>query len=110
MGYSEVRQSGLWKDMADALNYNFNEISADILGLEKKTEKSKGLFKTEDALKLQYPNPLPGFWALVGETAPFQIYVEEGGQWKPSGGTSSISVPLGDYLMAQQISDITEIL
>lgn len=110
MGYSEVKQSGLWKDVADTLNYNFNEISADILGLEKKTEKSKGLFKDEGTLKAQYPTPLPGFWALVGATAPFQVYIVEGGQWKPSGETSSIVIPLGEYLKAQQITDLTEIL
>lgn len=113
MGYSEIKQSGLWKDVANTLNYNFNEIFADILGLENKTEKSKGLFESETALKQAFPNPQSGYWALVfseGGNAPFKVYVEEEGQWKDSGKTISPSIPLAEYLRAEPITDLTEIL
>lgn len=114
MGYSEIRQSGLWKDVANTLNYNFNEIFADILGLENKTEKSKGLFESESELKQAYPDPQSGYWALVfnnGDSpTPFKIYVEDNGQWKNSGKTTSPSIPLAEYLRAEPITDLTEIL
>lgn len=110
MGYSNIKQTGLWKDIADSLNYNFNEIASDILNLEKKTDKSKGLFKSEELLNSSYPYPSAGYWALVGINSPFKIYIEENGKWKDSGGTVTLDVPITGYLTSEKLGDLTEIL
>lgn len=41
----------------------------------------KGLYRTEKSLKDTYPAPSAGWWALVGDGLPAQIYVSEGGKW-----------------------------
>lgn len=42
---------------------------------------NKGLFKSEAQLKESYPRPGDGWWALVGDTLPAQLYMSEGGKW-----------------------------
>lgn len=41
----------------------------------------KGLFKTPTQLRESYPNPHEGWWALVGDTLPAQVYMADGGVW-----------------------------
>lgn len=45
----------------------------------------KGLFESEDALKLAYPEPQPGWFALVGNTLPAEVYRVENGEWADTG-------------------------
>lgn len=45
----------------------------------------KGLFRDEATLREQYPAPVKGWMALVGETLPANVYVVEKGQWVPTG-------------------------
>ena len=45
----------------------------------------KGLFKSEDELKLAYPKPQPGWFALVGNTLPAEVYRVENGEWADTG-------------------------
>lgn len=47
----------------------------------------KGLFASEDALKAAYPRPMPGWFALVGNTLPANVYRADKGQWTPTGET-----------------------
>lgn len=42
---------------------------------------NKGLFATGDKLNEAYPQPEEGWWALVGNTLPAQIYISDGGEW-----------------------------
>ncbi|MBD5243661.1 MAG: hypothetical protein HDS60_06215 [Barnesiella sp.] len=42
---------------------------------------NKGLFKTALQLRESYPNPHEGWWALVGNTLPAQVYIADGGTW-----------------------------
>ena len=42
---------------------------------------NKGLFKTAVQLREAYPNPHEGWWALVGDTLPAQVYMANGGAW-----------------------------
>lgn len=42
---------------------------------------NKGLFKTAVQLREAYPNPHEGWWALVGDTLPAQVYMGIGGTW-----------------------------
>ena len=45
----------------------------------------KGLYETVDNLKSAYPNPENGWFALVGDTLPADIYRAWGGEWKATG-------------------------
>lgn len=47
----------------------------------------KGLFSTSDELKKAYPNPMEGWYALVGENIPATIYKVSGGEWIATSGT-----------------------
>lgn len=42
---------------------------------------NKGLFKTAVQLREAYPTPHEGWWALVGDTLPAQVYMAIGGAW-----------------------------
>lgn len=45
----------------------------------------KGLYETVDKLNSAYPNPENGWFALVGDTLPADIYRAWGGVWKATG-------------------------
>lgn len=45
----------------------------------------KGLYETVDKLNCAYPNPENGWFALVGDTLPADIYRAWGGEWKATG-------------------------
>lgn len=45
----------------------------------------KGLYASEDALNSAYPRPMPGWFALVGNTLPADVYRAERGKWIPTG-------------------------
>ena len=50
-----------------------------------RTMPYKGLFATRASLLAAYPEPCPGWWALVGGTLPADVYTAEDGQWIPTG-------------------------
>lgn len=43
---------------------------------------NKGLFKSEAQLTEHYPQPEEGWWALVGDTLPAQLYMSHDGKWE----------------------------
>ena len=45
----------------------------------------KGLYETVEKLNSAYPNPENGWFALVGDTLPADIYRACGGEWKATG-------------------------
>lgn len=45
----------------------------------------KGLFGSADALRQRWPRPEPGWFALVGDTLPADIYRADNGSWVPTG-------------------------
>lgn len=61
----------------------------------------KGMFETVEKLRLAYPLPKDGWWALVGDSLPAKIYLAEAGEWNASGGTSGLPT-----LDSQQLEDI----
>lgn len=52
----------------------------------------KGLFSDPDSLLRAYPDPLPGWWALVGKSIPASIYVAHGRRWIDTGETGGDTV------------------
>lgn len=53
----------------------------------------KGLFQSEERLNDVYPNPIDGWWALVGKSIPADVYEVIEGKWVATGevgGDSSL--------------------
>ena len=61
----------------------------------------KGMFETVEKLRLAYPLPKDGWWALVGDSLPAKIYLAEAGEWNASGGTTGLPT-----LDSQQLEEI----
>lgn len=61
----------------------------------------KGMFEAVEKLRLAYPLPKDGWWALVGDSLPAKIYLAEAGEWNASGGTSGLPT-----LDSQQLEEI----
>ena len=71
----------------------------------------KGLFTSVTKLQEKYPNPRPGWNALVGTSLPAAVYVEEGGKWVATGESAGEpEANLNEYLQSTEITDITTIL
>ena len=52
-----------------------------------------GLFMSLDALKIAYPSPEVGMWAVVGDTMPGNLYrCDVAGEWSATGGTGGVEV------------------
>ena len=47
----------------------------------------KGLYASEETLRSAYPRPMPGWFALVGNTLPAQVWRVDEGKWLPTGET-----------------------
>ena len=45
----------------------------------------KGLYASAEALSAAYPSPMPGWYALVGDTLPADVYRADGGKWVATG-------------------------
>lgn len=48
----------------------------------------KGLYREVEALKEAYPRPKAGWWALVGDSVPAEVYVSVKGTWTATGELS----------------------
>lgn len=46
---------------------------------------AKGLFRNAEQLSSAYPRPEKGWWALVGEGLPAEVYMVTDGLWTPTG-------------------------
>lgn len=72
---------------------------------------NKGLFQTLEELVARYPSPHDGWWALVGESLPADIYVARGGAWEATGGqggSESIDIARYDGLIEELQNDAIE--
>lgn len=69
----------------------------------------KGLFKDELSLKEAYPEPQPGWFALVGNSLPANVYIEEDGEWVATGEQGG-EVFLSLDGIEEDITDLQELL
>lgn len=51
----------------------------------------QGLFDSVAALREACPEPQPGWWALIGDTLPADVWRADGGEWTPTGETGGES-------------------
>lgn len=76
----------------------------------------KGLYASEATLNTAYPRPMPGWFALVGNTLPADVYRVEGGKWIPTGEKGGEFSLYLDQLetdvkdLTDEVKDIEELL
>lgn len=70
---------------------------------------NKGLFKTAAQLREAYPTPHEGWWALVGNTLPAQVYIADGGSWTASKNADGNPILAGNPTIdsSEAIEDMT---
>lgn len=69
----------------------------------------KGLFRSEVMLNRSYPFPGMGWWALVGDTVPSEVYVSEDGRWVATGkqgGSTTVDLTIIRAL-EQQLEELS---
>ena len=58
---------------------------------------NKGLFLDEAQLKARYPQPEEGWFAGVGSSSPFVVYIARNGEWQRTTGTFSVDMDMDSY-------------
>ena len=75
--------------------FDHNVIVKGWLDAPNVKDANKGLFASAEALRAAYPLPQDGWWALVGDSVPADVWRAEDGAWVRTGGqggTPSIDV------------------
>ena len=95
MELKKVENQTTWNIAADTINSNNSKIKEAVTRLENATYKNKGYFRTLADLEASVPTPSKGSRAYVGKNYPYQIYIEENGEWvfsKETGGDENIDL------------------
>ena len=79
------------------------------LDAAKVKQPSVGLFATLAALQAAYPNPEEGWWAIVGDNIPGEIYDVVNGAWHDTGNTGGGAQIDVSALLAPLEEDVEEL-
>ena len=76
---------------------------------------NKGLFLDEAQLKARYPHPEEGWFAGVGSSSPFVVYIARNGEWQRTNGTFSVDMDMDSYNqriddLESQVAELIEII
>lgn len=76
---------------------------------------NKGLFWDEAQLNARYPQPEEGWFAGVGSSSPFVVYIARDGEWQRTNGTFSVDVDMDSYNnriddLESQVAELIEII
>lgn len=86
MELNQILNNGSWGETSARLNENFAKVGTEIEKVKLSTSRNKGLFPTEEALKIAVPYPIAGDWAVLGDTLPGPIYrCDTAGVWEATG-------------------------
>lgn len=67
---------------------------------------NKGLYASIESLKTTHPTPEDGWWALVGDSIPAQVYRAIGGTWESTGEMGGgLAVELNDYISKDALEE-----
>jgi hypothetical protein len=69
---------------------------------------NKGLFLDEAQLRARYPHPEDGWYAGVGSSSPFAVYIARDGEWVRTNGTFEFDVDMDAY--DQRIESLEDII
>lgn len=114
---------GMWRDISNYLNYNFNKLSIVTSKLEYsictvENLAFKGVFDSQSLLYTKYPSPEYGEYAFVlveegeggEERTLFTVYLaNKSGEWEELNGVYDPEVILSNYLEMVKLSSISDI-
>lgn len=66
---------------------------------------NKGMFYSAEELQAAYPNPEPGWWAIVGQQFPADLYMAEDGGWVTYGMIEGVQID-GSALLGALDKDV----
>lgn len=95
MELRQIKTQTTWEVATDSINHNNGKINEAVIRLENATYKNKGYFKSLEELTAYVPVPSSGSRAYVGTNYPYQIYIEENGEWvfsEETGGDENIDL------------------
>ncbi|MCD8266942.1 MAG: hypothetical protein LUC33_07300, partial [Prevotellaceae bacterium] len=67
----------------------------------------KGLFASEKELLAQFPNPMSGWWALVGSSSPLSLYRASGGAWECI-GTDTFTIEIENSSVVSAVEELQD--
>lgn len=107
MELNEIKKNGSWGEAASSINANNQKINVEVTKLKYITTKCKGLHATGVALKLAFPNPIDGDWAIVGKTVPGPIWSATNGVWAATGDTGGVGgIDATGYATVEQMNNV----
>jgi hypothetical protein len=107
MELNEIKKTGNWGEAATAINANNQKIDSEVTKLKYATNKCKGLHATGDALKLAFPTPVDGDWAIVGKTVPGPIWAATDGVWSSTGESGGVGgIDATGYATVEQMNNV----
>lgn len=90
--FNNVPSSGTFGSVISVVNQNFALAKEAIDKLAFSKSACMGFYETSSELNDAHPTPTDGDWALVGNSAPFNVYVANNGSWVDSGADYIISM------------------
>ena len=109
MDLRQIKTQTTWEVATDSINHNNGKINEAVTRLENATYKNKGYFRTLAELEASVPTPSKGSRAYVGTHYPYQIYIEENGEWVFSGETGGDeNIDLTRLYMRDDIIDLPQ--
>jgi hypothetical protein len=88
-----ITRQGKWTSSVDQINTNFGKIEENLIGLEKNSTRSKGLYSSLQELNIAFPSAEIGSWAYVGSGFPATIYIYNNG-WINTGKTGDLDTEI----------------
>lgn len=63
----------------------------------------KGMFRTSQELRVAYPRPENGLWAIVGTTLPGELWLAYGHQWQKVGTGGNVTIQMDQVLIEELV-------
>lgn len=111
--FNNVPSSGTFGSVVSVVNQNFALAKEAIDKLAFSKSACMGFYETSSELNDAHPTPTDGDWALVGNSAPFNVYVANDGSWVDSGVDYNVSVDnsieingLGGYVVLDSVQEL----
>ena len=97
MKLNTIQKEGLWSNISDRINENFNKVDSAVESLKSATVKNCGYYSTVAALREAYSTASAGAKAYVGDNFPYAIYLWDSAinDWRDSGevgGTEDVTM------------------
>jgi hypothetical protein len=105
-----IPRSGGWGSIVSILNQNFSEIESILSSINSEVNMCQGLFPNTSVLLSSVQNPQVGYWAIIGETLPGNLWVFNNLKTWENLGPSPLNPDISNYPESEMITSATDIL